>query len=67
MQRAQGPAEPPLGTSSTGLDQKVQERKPSSTVPEASSPRVWSERFTIEVEVQLQLKGSTIVEKTQLG
>jgi hypothetical protein len=27
-QRGQGPVEPPLGTKSTGLDQRVQERKP---------------------------------------
>jgi hypothetical protein len=42
-----------MGTSSTGLDQKVQEKNPSSTGLEAGSTGVWSDRFTVEVEVQL--------------
>jgi hypothetical protein len=38
------------------LTRKFRRENPSSTSPEASSTGVWSERFTVEVEVQLQLK-----------
>jgi hypothetical protein len=50
-QRGQRPVELPRKTSSTALDQRVQERKPQFNCPEASSTGVWSERFTVEVEV----------------
>jgi hypothetical protein len=53
-QRGQRLVELPLRTSSTGLDQRVQERKYQFNCPEASSTGVWSKRFTIEVEVQLE-------------
>jgi hypothetical protein len=55
-QRGQRPVELPRKTSSTGLDQRVQETKPQFNCPEASSTGVWSERFTVEVEVQLELR-----------
>jgi hypothetical protein len=58
----------------TGLNQKVQERKPQFNCPKASSTGVWSKRFTVEVEVQLELrklncscKSSTVVEEVQLS
>jgi hypothetical protein len=43
-------------TSSTGLDQRVEEKKPQFNCLEASSTGVWSERFIVEVEVQLELR-----------
>ena len=49
-QRGQRLVELPLRTSSTGLDQRVQERKYQFNCPEASSAGVWSKRFTAEVE-----------------
>jgi hypothetical protein len=55
-QRGQGLVEPPLSTSSTGLDERVQERKPQFNCPEACSTGVWSKRFTVEFEVQLELR-----------
>jgi hypothetical protein len=55
-QRGQRPVELPRKTSSTGLDERVQEIKPQFNCPEASSTGVWSERFTVEVGVQLELR-----------
>jgi hypothetical protein len=54
--RGQRPVELLRKTSSTGLDQRVQERKLQFNCLEASSTGVWSERFTVEVEVQLELR-----------
>jgi hypothetical protein len=56
------------------LTRKFRRENPSSIGPEASSTGVWSKRFIIEVEVQLQLrklncswKSSTVVEEAQLS
>jgi hypothetical protein len=56
------------------LTRKFRRENPSSTGPEAGSTGVWSKRFTVKIEVQLQLrklncswKSSTVVEEVQLS
>jgi hypothetical protein len=38
------------------MTREIRRENPSSTGPEASSTGVWSKRFTVEVEVQLELR-----------
>jgi hypothetical protein len=46
----------PWGPVQLVLTRKFRRENTSSTGPEAGSTGVWSERFTVEVEVQLQLR-----------
>jgi hypothetical protein len=64
----------PWGPVQLVLTRKFRRENPSSTGLEVGSAGVWSERFTVEVEVQLQLrklycswKSSTTVEEVQLS
>jgi hypothetical protein len=46
----------PWGHVQLVLTKKFRRENPNSTGPKAGSTGVWSERFTVEVEVQLQLR-----------